>query len=154
MTQEQIWYFSYGSNLSKQQMLRRTGSIPEARTAFLSDHRLAFRKVREGHDVYATIVPKDGATVFGVAYLCSPYAIAQLDVFEGVAEHCYRREMIEVTTGLGENLSCVVYIGESFVIEDAVPSPEYWNLIQSGAIEHQLPSDYIDSIAALARGKV
>ena len=44
MPQNETWYFSYGSNLSKQQMLRRTGSIPMSQLACLANYRLAFRK--------------------------------------------------------------------------------------------------------------
>ena len=152
MSQSETWYFSYGSNLSKPQMLRRTGSVPTSQAASLVNYRLAFRKVLTGQDVYATIVPTPGAIVHGVAYLCSPHAMAQLDLFEGVAENCYRRELVLVTTRTtNDMLECIVYIGESFSAEDSVPSSSYLNLILSGATEHQLPPDYIESIREMAK---
>ncbi len=150
MPQNESWYFAYGSNLSKQQMLRRTGSIPVSRPAGLSDYEIAFRKVLVGEDVYATIVPAPGKAVQGVAYLCSPHAMAQLDVFEGVAENCYRRELVQVTALTGEILKCIVYIGEKFSSEAAVPSSNYLNLILTGAQEHHLPSDYIRQIKTIS----
>ena len=153
MSQCETWYFSYGSNLSKQQMLRRTGSIPTSQAAFLVNYRLAFRKVLTGQDVYATVVPTPGAIVHGVAYLCNPHAMAQLDLFEGVAENCYRRESVPVTTHSNDILECIVYIGEAFSAEDSVPSSSYLNLILTGAKEHQLPPDYIESIQVLAEGR-
>ena len=152
MQQNETWYFSYGSNLSKQQMLRRTGSIPISRTASLSDYQIAFRKVLVGDDVYATIIPAPGKVVQGVAYLGSPYAMAQLDVFEGLAENCYRRELVQVTALAGEILNCIVYIGEKFSSEAAVPSANYLNLILTGAREHSLPTDYIEWIHTVAMG--
>ena len=151
MSQSETWYFSYGSNLSKQQMLRRTGSIPMSHAAFLVNYKLAFRKVLNGKDVYATIVPMPGAIVHGVAYLCGPHAMTQLDLFEGVAENCYRRESVQVTTHSDDILKCMVYIGEAFSEEDSVSSSSYLNVILTGAKEHQLPPDYIESIRKIAK---
>ncbi len=152
MPQNESWYFAYGSNLSKQQMLRRTGSIPASSSACLSDYQLAFRKVLVGEEVYATIVPAQGKVVQGVTYLCSPHAMAQLDVAEGVAENCYRRELVQVTAQTGEILNCIAYIGEKFSSETAVPSANYLNAILTGAAEHQLPTDYIERIKTIAKG--
>ena len=152
MPQLESWYFAYGSNLSKQQMLRRTGSIPVSSPACLPDYQLAFRKVLVGEEVYATIVPVLGKVVQGVAYLCSPHAMAQLDVFEGLAENCYRRELVQVTAQTGEILNCIVYIGEKFLSEAAVPNTNYLNLILTGAQEHQLPPDYIQQITSISNG--
>lgn len=146
MPQNETWYFSYGSNLSKQQMLLRTGSVPMSRLACLANYRLAFRKVLASEEVYATVVPNQGSFVHGVAYLCSPHAMAKLDLLEGVAENCYRRELVTVTTHDGDVLSCIVYIGEAFSAEDSVPSSNYLNRILTGAKEHRLPVDYIESI--------
>jgi len=118
--------------------------------AFLVNYKLAFRKVLASKDVYATIVPMPGAIVHGVVYLCGPHAMTQLDLFEGVAENCYRRESVQVTTHSNDILKCLVYIGEAFSEEDFVPSSSYLNLILTGAKEHQLPPDYIESIRKIA----
>ncbi len=151
MSQNETWYFAYGSNLSKKQMLNRTGSVPASVAAKLLNYRFAFRRILDGLDVYATIVPTVGAVVQGAAYLCSLHAMTQLDRFEGVAENCYRREIVRVTTLAGEDLDCVVYMGESFHEADEIPNDSYLNLILIGAESHQLTADYIDSIARLAR---
>jgi gamma-glutamylcyclotransferase len=143
MHSKEICYFSYGSNLSKQQMLRRTGSVPPSKPAFLRDFKLAFRKVLEGEDVFATIVPTQGAIVHGVIYQCNSIAIEQLDRFEGVATGCYRRELIQVSCQDGTTFECFVYIGEAFSQTESAPSHHYLNFILSGAREHGLPSDYI-----------
>ncbi len=87
----------------------------------------------------------------GAAYLCSPYTMQQLDIFEGVATDCYRRALVRVTTKSGEELDCVVYVGESFLEEDDRPSDRYLNAILTGAAEHGLPPEVIESIAQLAR---
>ncbi len=144
------WYFAYGSNLSKQQMLRRTGSIPPSRVVWLAHYQFAFRRVLEGNDVFATIHPKQGSIVHGVAYQCSRIAMIQLDQFEGVAENCYRREMVDVTAGFGELLRCIVYIGQAFTEESAQPNASYWDSIRTGAQEHRLPIEYINGLTRLA----
>jgi gamma-glutamylcyclotransferase len=135
--QHETWYFAYGSNLSKQQMLRRTGSVPESQRARLLNYRLAFRKVLGGSDVFATIVPSQGAMVRGVVYRCDSHAMDQLDQFEGVAENCYRREWVSATSdATNEIVRCIAYIGESFALEDAVPDDNYLDRILTGAREH------------------
>jgi gamma-glutamylcyclotransferase len=149
-SEQDNWYFSYGSNLSKEQMLRRTGSIPPSQVARLDHYQFAFRRVLDGNDVFATILPKPGAIVHGVAYQCSQHAMMQLDIAEGVSENCYRRELANVTTHDGEILRCIVYIGQAFTEESAYPSASYWNAIRTGAQEHQLPFEYIDALTQLA----
>jgi len=144
------WYFAYGSNLSKKQMLWRTGSVPSSKVASLANYQFAFRKVLVGNDVFATIVPKQNSIVHGVLYRCSPHAMLQLDHFEGVAENCYRRESVHVTTRDGEHLSCVLYIGEAFTENSAIPSASYWELIRTGAQEHELPVEYLHALTKLA----
>ena len=149
--QNETWYFAYGSNLSKPQMVCRTGSLPVSITARLLHYQFAFRRVNHGLDVYATIVPTVGAVVQGAAYLCSSHAMAQLDRFEGVAESCYRRAIVQVTTIAGKDLECVAYVGQSFHEAHAIPSDSYLDLILTGAESHQLTTDYIASVARLAR---
>ena len=149
-SQNDSWYFAYGSNMSKQQMLRRTGSVPESVVARLDNYQLAFRKVLIGKDVFAMIVPKADSVVYGVAYRCSPKAMLQLDHFEGVAENCYQRETVQVTAQNGEILNCIVYCGIGFSTEAGFPSSDYWDLIKTGAIEHQIPIAYVKEIQGLA----
>ena len=150
MSGNDSWYFSYGSNLSKQQMFLRTGSVPQSQQAHLANYRLVFRQVLNSDVVYATIVPAPNAMVYGVAYRCSPYAMERLDEAEGVSENCYRRETVHVMTNSKEMLTCIVYIGESFEIIESKPSFDYLNKILTGATEHQLPTEYIESISERA----
>ena len=151
MSENDSWYFSYGSNLSKEQMLLRTGSVPQSQQAVLSNYRLAFRQVLDSDAVYATIVPTRDAIVYGVAYLCSPHAMERLDDAEGVSENCYRRETVHVMTNIKELLTCIVYVGESFETKESKPSSGYLTAILTGATEHQLPTEYIESISERAQ---
>ena len=151
MSNKESWYFAYGSNLSKQQMNRRIGSIPTSILASLPNYRLAFRQVLRGCETYATIVPEQGAMVFGVAYLCNQEAFDLLDGFEGVAQNCYRRESVVISSFDGKPLTGYVYIGDQFLNAESKPASNYLDLILTGAREHQLPSDYIQFIENIAK---
>ena len=131
--QGDIWYFAYGSNLSKQRMLQRTGAIPGSRQVFLKDYRLAFN-AHVGQEFYANIVPSIGDVVRGVAYQCNPAAITALDHYEGVTRGCYRRATVEVEVEDGERIRAEVYIaGENYVSENGRPTAFYLGLIITGA---------------------
>ncbi len=152
MSKTEIWYFAYGSNLSKQRMQMRIGETAIARMGTLAGYQLAFRKFTDSNNTYATIIPNLGTVVHGVAYLCDEIAIHKLDRFEGVAEGCYRREKIDVLTETGESIRCFVYVGEATLEGDSKPTIEYLTWILTGAQEHGLPSDYIQWIKLIASG--
>ena len=65
-----IWYFAFGSNLSKKRMEARTGPIQKAIPAFLARFRLAFNKGGDGGEVYASIVPC-AERLFGAWHTCA-----------------------------------------------------------------------------------
>jgi gamma-glutamylcyclotransferase len=141
--QGDVWYFAYGSNLSKRRMLQRTGAIPISRQVFLRDYRLAFN-AHVGQEFYANIMPLIGGMVHGVVYSCDEQAMTALDRYEGVAQGCYRRVGVEVETEGGERIRAAAYIaGERYVSEGGVPSAFYLGLIISGAREHDLPEQYV-----------
>ncbi len=146
------WYFAYGSNLWKQQMLTRTGTIPESRRARLDGYRLAFRKYLHTDEVYADVLPDASQHVLGVVYQCSPYALERLDIFEGVAGGCYRRDVIQVQSEEpAETLEAIVYRGHtSFSEIESKPSQEYLDRILAGLRDHQFASKYIESVLAIA----
>ena len=150
MSKTEIWYFAYGSNLSKQRMQMRIGETSIARMGTLAGYQLAFRKFTDSNNTYATIIPNPGTAVHGVAYLCDEIAIQKLDRFEGVAEGCYRREKIDILTETGESICCFVYVGEATLEGDSKPTIEYLTWILTGAQEHGLPSDYIQWIKSIA----
>lgn len=147
------WYFAYGSNLSRERMIRRTGPIAAARVAKLNDFRLAFNVTdAAGEERYANIVPAPGELVWGVVYWCSPAAMEELDKYEEVEIGCYTREWIDIEAANGEHLRAEVYIGgKRFIVPDGrPPSQWYLGIVLSGAREHALPVDYICAIEQLA----
>lgn len=135
-------------------MRKRTGPIGASRVARLNGFRLAFNVTDAiGAERYANIVPTPGATVWGVAYWCSPAAMAALDEYECVAEGCYNRRWINVETIDGERLKVEVYIGgERFAVAEGRPSEWYLKIILEGATQHGLSAEYVRAIEALAAG--
>jgi cation transport regulator ChaC len=151
MNNNTIWYFAYGSNLSKDQMKERLGRVPEARIARLPGYRVAFNKrgQRQGQ-VYANIVEQDGGEVWGVVYQLRPDELRVLDDHEGADQGHYRRDRIEVITETGDTVKAETYFaGERWLCSETEPSREYACKILAGAREHGLPEEYVRSLERL-----
>jgi gamma-glutamylcyclotransferase (GGCT)/AIG2-like uncharacterized protein YtfP len=145
------WYFAYGSNLAVDQKEKRTGSIREALPCRLTGYRLAFNKRGSGGQIYANIVPAAAAEVWGVAYLCNPQAIREMDEYEGVAGGHYEHLPVTVVLKSGEEVDAITYVaGDDFVCEAGNPSHDYLSKILRGARHHALPEAYIAQIEAVA----
>lgn len=138
--------------MSKQQMLKRIGVIPDGRRARLDGYRLAFRKYHHTDEVYADVLPDASQSVLGVAYLCSPNALERLDIFEGVADGCYRRDVIQVQSEqASEILQAIVYRGSNAFSEiESQPSQEYLDRILAGLRDHQIDPSYTQQVLSLA----
>jgi cation transport regulator ChaC len=143
------WYFAYGSNMSRAQMLSRAGEIFEEQPAKLENYELLFNKKARGGSATANIRPAPGQTVEGVLYKIPEAAFRNLDRFEGVPEH-YRRIEVKVTDGSESKVPAQAYIasrGDSGL----QPAPHYLKVILEGAKEHGLPAEYIEKIKAVAQ---
>lgn len=148
------WYFAYGSNLSKGRKQERTGLIRCEIRAKLRDYRLAFNKKATGGGVYANIVAENGCSVWGVIYLCNSHAMAELDRREGVMGGHYERIPITVELEGGEIRSAETYVaGSTYIVSEGEPTETYLKYILDGAIEHELPAEYIAAIRRLACGE-
>ena len=148
------WYFAYGSNLSRQQKSDRTGPIREERLVSLMGYRIAFNKRGKDRRGKANIVPDANDSVWGIVYRCSPTALDEMDVREGVPHGHYRRESVCVCSESGDELQAIAYIaGDSFIDDSLRPDECYLEIILQGAREHRLPEDYIlKIIRAATRG--
>jgi cation transport regulator ChaC len=145
------WYFAYGSNLSVDQKELRTGRIRQAVRCRLPGYRFDFNKRGEHGQVYANIVVDGTSEVWGVAYLCSPAAMREMDKCEGVAAGHYERLPVEVILESGQRIEAIAYIaGAAFVCQPRAPSDDYLERIISGARHHGLPADYVERIEMLA----
>lgn len=136
-----MFYFAYGSNLSKRQMLveRCPDSVPVRKTV-LKDYELRFVdwSDRWGGGV-ATVVPSPGSCVYGALYNLKGGDEKTLDWYEGVASGKYSKEYIEI-----DGSTTLVYISTSTV--ENRPSEKYLNIIKQGYEDWKLPLEELDGI--------
>lgn len=71
-----MYYFAYGSNLNKKQMMKRCPDASPVARAKLKGYQLTFNRV-------ADIVPEEQAITWGAIYTVSPKDIENLDLYEG-----------------------------------------------------------------------
>lgn len=128
-------YFAYGSNLWRQQMIRRCPEHSEIGLGFLKGWRWII--TTRG---YASIVASEGDYVLGTVYELSEADVLNLDCFECVSQGSYRKEMVTVAVG-GQELSCLVYIDP--VVEEGKPKEEYIARINNGTRDAGFPDEYV-----------
>lgn len=126
-----MYYFAYGSNLNRQQMLERCpGSKPLFR-AKLPNYKLIFadwsRKWRGG---VATIKRSKGDRVAGALYDIPEQCLQKLDRIEGYPG-TYSRLNVTVFDEDDEPIEAVTYI-KSGQLEETQPSKDYVAIIQQG----------------------
>jgi cation transport regulator ChaC len=139
-----LWYFAYGSNMSRAIFvdLRRIEPLA-ARPAWIDGYRLVFDiPVGKGERGVASLATEHGARTHGVLYRLTPEQGEHLDHTEGVHFGVYQRIAVEVSTAHGDRISAFTY-QSSRTSEGRKPSPRYLGLLLDGAREHGLPQDYV-----------
>ena len=126
-----MYYFAYGSNVNKKQMLER---CPDSRPMFIAtlpNYQLVFvgwsRQWRGG---VATIKPFNGEKVLGAIYEVSDKEFKRLDSYEGYPGN-YNKLKVTVFDIDGNPLEAVTYI-KAGRLEETKPSKEYLSVIQQG----------------------
>jgi hypothetical protein len=150
---EHVWYFAYGSNMQRATFCGRRGiEFRRAVAARLPGWRLVFDKppllpVDEG---YANVVPEATSEVLGVAYELSASALEVIDLTEGVLIGNYQRRMVPIVA-LGDGAAPAGAFTLTSERRDPVllPSTRYMALLIEGAIEHNLPSTYVEFLRSV-----
>ena len=139
-----VWYFGYGSNMSRSIFCERRGMRPQAaRWGWLESHRLAFDlPVGPGERGVANVQPEAGARTCGVLWLLDPGELERLDRSEGVHRGLYRRIPVEIVVDGGEPIPAFTY-QSSWTVAGRKPSARYLGLLVAGAREHGLPAEYV-----------
>lgn len=126
-----MYYFAYGSNLNKQQMLARCPGSKAKFVATLPNYKLVFvgwsRQWRGGT---ASIKPFRGEKVRGAIYEISDRDLRQLDKHEGYPGN-YNRQPITVFDEDGQSIESITYV-KSGQIEETSPAKEYLATVQQG----------------------
>lgn len=143
-----MYYFAYGSNMCTARLARRVPSVRPIGPAWLDRHRLHWHLI--GNDgsgkcnVVATHDPTD--RVHGVLFELDAARLAHLHAAEGPAY-----DFLELDTGreVGPALAAI-YRGRAEWLDDTlVPYAWYRDFVVAGAIEHGLPGDWIEWLAAV-----
>ncbi|XP_053214026.1 gamma-glutamylcyclotransferase-like [Panonychus citri] len=148
-----IRYFCYGSNLLSDRIrVKLKGSI-KISIGILSDYKLTF----SGHSnlwkgATADVIPSEGSQVIGIIWSITYKDLEQLNL----QEKGYK--LIAITVESEEDnqlIECITYVqteeekvrGRTILGSmDGIPTIVYKEVIVRGAIEHNLPEDYIEMI--------
>ena len=127
-----MYYFAYGSNLSRKQMLRRCPDDEPKFKATLPDYKLIYtgRSTEWQNGGVASIKPFKGETVVGAIYEISEDCLDSLDIYEGFPT-VYDRKNLAVFTESGEPVEAITYIKVEESVETP-PSQKYLDTIQDG----------------------
>jgi len=141
-----IWYFAYGSNMKQLRLesrIKRTGLV--WKRGFIQGHSICFDKIAGDGSGYANLKVDNAGKVWGILYELTDNEIEILDTKEGVSKHYLRNKTTRrnITTDDGI-FSCEVYFANTAMINNnLLPRRDYLNFLIEGAVEHQLPEDYI-----------
>lgn len=133
-------YVAYGSNLNIRQMKHRCPTAKLYGTGEIKDYELQFK----GHpdSAFATIAPKEGASVPVAVWEIQPRDEMSLDHYEGYPSH-YFKQNIPVQLG-GEEVNAMVYI-MNLKMGFALPSPYYYQTVFEGYNDCGLNTDVLDT---------
>jgi len=144
-----VWYFAYGSNMSRAIFCERRRMCPtDSRWGWLHGWRLSFElPVGPGERGVANVVPDAAARTCGVLHRITADEFDRLDRTEGVHVDIYRRVPVEVVTESGERVPAQTYVSTR-ATAGRKPSARYLGLLLTGAREHDLPRAWIEFLAA------
>lgn len=120
-------YVAYGSNLNKEQMKHRCPTAKLYGTGTIEDYELQFKGTPQC--AFATIAPKEGASVPVAVWEIQPRDEAALDRYEGYPSH-YFKQNVPVQLD-GEEVTAMVYI-MNLKMEFGMPSPYYYQTVLEG----------------------
>ena len=149
-----FYYFGYGSNLLKQRI-----QLSNKTAKFVGVGQLDSYCLRFGGDSKrwmggtATILSDPNSTIFGCVWLMDESDSANIDAQEGVGDKIYKRHQVEVTlVENGQKITCRSYQKLSMPDLESPqnpPSIAYKTIIVDGAVENNLPPDYINYLRNL-----
>jgi len=129
-----VYYFAYGSNLNKKQMMERCPDSKPVFTAILPNYKLVFAGwSRQWRGGVASIKSFRGDRVRGAIYEVSEQCLRQLDRFESG----YNRFKVTVLGEDSEPIEAITYI-KAGQLEETPPSKEYLAVIQQGLRDWRL----------------
>ena len=139
-----ILYFAYGSNMLSSRLKKRVASAKAIGSAALYDWCVAFSKKSKDGSGKANLFQKTGFITWGCLYEINVNEISKLDKIE----KGYTRMTVKVRKNDGEITEAETYVSD-ILIETPVALDVYKKILVSGAIEHNLPKEYIQYLQQL-----
>ncbi|XP_014664835.1 PREDICTED: gamma-glutamylcyclotransferase-like [Priapulus caudatus] len=142
-------YFGYGSNLLKERLCLANPSAVMKGVGKLKDYKLGFNGSdnKKWKGATATICENPGSHVYGVVWQMDEKDKESLDRQESVPK-MYRPITVHVEVK-DEILTCRSYQLTLPWKEGQLPSTVYKNVIIKGAIQSELPQEYIEQLTKL-----
>jgi gamma-glutamylcyclotransferase (GGCT)/AIG2-like uncharacterized protein YtfP len=124
-----MYYFAYGSNLSRRQMRYRCPNAKATVCAVLPNHALAFGGYSQRWEgAVASVVPAPGLQVEGLLYRIDEADLLTLDAFEG-HPHSYEREVKVVRDAHGKRRRAAIYLQLANRFEPLAPAWKYFQVL-------------------------
>lgn len=139
-------YFAYGSNMATARLRKRMPSAEPLGVATLPGHELRFHKRSKKDrsakcDAFAT--GDDDSACIGVLFSFDPAERADLDLAEGAGKG-YDAKVVTVINSHGRRRKVLTYLASPDAIDDTLkPYRWYKDHVLAGAMEHDLPPDYV-----------
>jgi hypothetical protein len=139
-------YFAYGSNLLRERLLARCPSLVFEGRGVLADHGLRFDKISTDTSGKGNFEAAAGEVVHGVLWRIPRTDLDRLDGHEGVGNG-YQQCVVPVEAESGDVEQSICY--QATRREPGLrPFDWYLALVIAGAMQQQLPDDYIKRIRA------
>ncbi len=132
-------YVAYGSNLNFRQMKHRCPTAKLYGTGTIDGYELQFKGTPGS--AYATIAPKEDASVPVAVWEIAPQDERSLDRYEGYPSH-YFKKTVSVSLD-GEDVDAMVYIMNP-KMKFGMPSPYYYATVLEGYCDCELDTDVLD----------
>lgn len=132
-------YVAYGSNLNFEQMKHRCPTAKLYDTGIIEGYELQFKG--KPTCAFATIAPKENASVPVAVWEIQPRDEMALDRYEGYPSH-YFKQNVPVQLG-GEEVGAMVYI-MNLKRQFGMPSPHYYQTVLEGYHDCGLDTDVLD----------
>lgn len=120
-------YAAYGSNLNIRQMKHRCPGARLYGTGVIKNFELQFKG--KPHSAFATIAPKDGASVPVAVWEISKRNEQALDRYEGYPSHYFKQD-VPVQLG-GKEITAMAYV-MNLKMNFGLPSPYYYDIVLEG----------------------
>ena len=132
-------YVAYGSNLNFRQMKHRCPTAKLYGMGAIDGYELQFKGTPDS--AFATIAPKEGASVPVAVWEITPKDERALDRYEGYPSH-YFKKTLPVSLD-GEDVDAMVYI-MNLKMKFGMPSPYYYATVFEGYRDCELDTDVLN----------